>query len=210
MTRVLIADDHAVVRRGVREMIASEFRDAMCAEASDGLQTLDLIQAHVWDLLILDLSMPGHGGIEVLIALQSMASKPRVLVLSMHGEDQYAKRVLMAGAKGYLHKSSLPDELIKAIRKVLAGGRYVSAALAEKLAEHLTDEVETPAHESLSDREFEILGLIASGKTVGQIAEDLHLAVTTVSTYRTRILEKMHKTTTADLIRYAIENHLAD
>jgi two-component system invasion response regulator UvrY len=210
MTRVLIADDHAIVRRGVKEILAREFEDVVSAEAEDGLQTLELIQNQIWDLLILDLSMPRRGGLEVLTALQTREAKPRVLVLSIHSEDQYAKRVLMTGARGYMHKESVPEELIKAVRKVLAGGLYVSAALAEKLAGDLNEQSGVPFHETLSDREFEILRMIASGKTVGQIAEQLHLAVTTVSTYRTRILEKMHKTTTAELIRYAIENHLVD
>jgi two-component system invasion response regulator UvrY len=210
VTRVLIADDHAIVRRGVKEIITHEFEDVVCAEAEDGLKTLELVQNQVWDLLILDLSMPGRSGIDVLTTLQSMQIKLRVLVLSIHSEDQYAKRALMAGARGYMHKEGVPEELIKAVRKVLAGGLYVSAALAEKLAGDLNEQAGVPLHESLSDREFEILRMIASGKTVGQIAEQLHLAVTTVSTYRTRILEKTHKTTTAELIRYAMENHLVD
>jgi two-component system invasion response regulator UvrY len=161
-------------------------------------------------LVILDITMPGRSGLEVLRDLKAARPKLPVLVLSMHPEDQYAKRILKAGASGYMNKESAPEELIKAVRKVLAGGRYVSAALAEKLASDLSEDTGRPIHEVLSDREFEVLRMIAAGKTVSQIAEDLHLGVTTVSTYRARILEKMNMTTTAELMHYALHNHLID
>jgi DNA-binding NarL/FixJ family response regulator len=154
--------------------------------------------------------MPGKSGLDLLGDLQRIQPQLPVLVLSMHPEDQYAKRVLRAGASGYMNKESAPEELIKAIQKVLAGGHYVSAAFAEKLAETLDRDTGRPAHESLSTREFEILRLIASGKTVSQIANQLHLSATTVSTYRTRILGKMELSTTAELIRYALKNHLVE
>jgi DNA-binding NarL/FixJ family response regulator len=154
--------------------------------------------------------MPGRSGLDVLKDIKAVRPKLPVLVLSMHPEDQYGKRVLKAGASGYMRKESAPDELLKAIRKVLAGGRYVSPALAEKLAVDLSDDVGRPSHETLSDREFEVLRMIASGKTVGHIAEELHLSVTTVSTYRARILEKMDLNTTAELMHYALRNHLVD
>jgi DNA-binding NarL/FixJ family response regulator len=159
---------------------------------------------------MLDITMPGRSGLDILKDIKAVRPKLPVLVLSMHPEDQYGKRVLKAGASGYMRKESAPDELIKAIRKVLAGGRYVSPALAEKLAVDLSDDVGWPSHETLSDREFEVLRMIASGKTVGHIAEELHLSVTTVSTYRARILEKMDLNTTAELMHYALRNHLVD
>jgi DNA-binding NarL/FixJ family response regulator len=154
--------------------------------------------------------MPGRSGLDVLKDLKILRPKLPVLVLSMHPEDQYGKRVLKAGASGYMNKESAPEELIKALRKVLAGGRYVSPLLAEKLATDLNEDAGRPAHEILSDREFEVLRKLASGKTVGQIAEDLRLSVPTVSTYRARILEKLNLSTTAELMHYAMRNHLIE
>jgi DNA-binding NarL/FixJ family response regulator len=206
--RVLIADDHAILRRGVKEILVRELEGAVCGEAMDVTGTLARLQEGEWDLVILD--MPGRSGLEVLQDLKAARPKLPVLVLSMHPEDEFAKRMLKAGASGYLNKQSAPEELIKAVRKVLAGGRYVSAALAEKLASDLSEDTGQPIHEVLSNREFEVLRMIAAGKTVGKIAEELHLGVTTVSTYRGRLLEKMSMDTTADLIRYALQNHLID
>jgi DNA-binding NarL/FixJ family response regulator len=154
--------------------------------------------------------MPGRSGLDVLKDLKAVRPKLPVLILSMHSEDQYAKRTLRAGASGYMNKESAPEELIKAVRKVLAGGRYVSAALAEKLASDLREDAGQPIHEALSDREFEVLRMIGAGKTVSQIAEQLHLGVTTISTYRARLLEKMNMTTTAELMHYAVRNRLDD
>jgi two-component system invasion response regulator UvrY len=208
--RVLIADDHAILRRGLKEILVHELREVVCGEAADARQVLDQIQASDWDLVMLDITMPGRSGLDILRDIKAVRPKLPVLVLSMHPEDQYGKRALKGGASGYMKKESAPEELIKAIRKVLAGGRYVSSALAEKLAVDLNDDLLQPVHEALSDREFEVLRMIASGKTVGQIAEELHLSVTTVSTYRARILEKMDLTTTAELIHYALRNHLVD
>lgn len=210
MLRVLIADDHAIVRRGLIEILLRELEDPVCGEAENAQQVLAQVQSRAWDLVILDVSMPGRSGIDVLMDLKLTQPKLPVLVLSMHPEDQYGKRVLKAGASGYMNKNSAPEELIKAIRKVLAGGRYVSPALAEKLAVDLSEKPALLPHETLSDREFEVLRLIASGKTVGQIAEGLHLSVATISTYRARILEKMHMTTTAELMHYAFQNHLVE
>jgi DNA-binding NarL/FixJ family response regulator len=208
--RVLIADDHAILRSGLKEILVHELKDVVCGEAEDARQVLLQVQSGDWDLVMLDITMPGRSGLDILKDLKAVRPKLPVLVLSMHPEDQYGKRVLKAGASGYMRKESAPDELIKAIRKVLAGGRYVSPALAEKLAVDLSDDAGRPAHETLSDREFEVLRMIASGKTVGHIAEELHLSVTTVSTYRARILEKMDLTTTAELMHYALRNHLVD
>jgi DNA-binding NarL/FixJ family response regulator len=182
----------------------------VCGEAKDAQQVLARVQSDHWDLVILDLSMPGRSGLDVLRDIKGMRPKLPILVLSMHPEDQYGKRILKAGASGYMNKESAPEELIKAIRKVLAGGRYVSPSLAEELVLDLNEDVTRPVHETLSDREFEVLRMIASGKTVTQIAEDLHLSVATVSTYRARILEKMKMTTTAQIMHYALSNHLVD
>ena len=154
--------------------------------------------------------MPGRSGLDILSDLKLVQPKLPILVLSAHPEDQYAKRVLKAGAQGYLKKESAPEELIQAVRKLLAGSRYVSPTLAEQLARDLHESTDRPVHETLSAREFEILVMIGSGKTVSQIAEELHLSVTTVSTYRARILEKMKMATTAELMRYAFRNHLVD
>ena len=210
MMRVLIADDHALLRRGLIEILTRRLKDVVCGEAEDARQLLAQVQDHKWNLVILDVSMPGRSGIDVLADLKRSRPKLPVLVLSMHPEDQYGKRVLRAGAAGYMNKDSAPEELIKAIHKVLAGGRYVSPALAEVLASDLGQSTGQPPHEQLSDRELEVLRLIGSGKAISQIAELLHLSVTTVSTYRARILEKMNLTTTAELMNYAVRNGLAD
>ncbi|MBZ5593281.1 MAG: response regulator transcription factor [Acidobacteriia bacterium] len=210
MTRILIADDHAILRRGLKEILVRELEGAVCGEAEDAQQVLAQLRNCEWDLVMLDITMPGRSGLDVLKDLKAMCPKLPVLVLSMHPEDQYGKRILKAGASGYMNKKSAPEELIKAIRKLLAGGQYVSPALAERLALDLKRDASRLAHEILSDREFEILRMIASGKTVTQIAADLHLSVSTVSTHRARILEKMHMTTTAELMHFAISNHLVD
>jgi len=208
--RVLIADDHAILRRGLKEILVRELDGVSCGEAESAQQVLAQVQSHDWDVVILDVTMPGRSGLDVLKDLKSLRPKLPVLVLSMHPEDQYGKRVLKAGASGYMNKESAPEELIKALRKVLAGGRYVSPLLAEKLATDLNEDAGRPAHEILSDREFEVLRKLASGKTVGQIAEDLRLSVPTVSTYRARILEKLNLSTTAELMHYAMRNHLIE
>jgi DNA-binding NarL/FixJ family response regulator len=208
--RILIADDHAILRRGLREILAGEMETALCGEAKDANEVMAKIQAEEWDLVILDITMPGRSGLDVLRDLKAERAKLPVLVLSMHPEDQYAKRLLRAGASGYMNKESAPEELIKAVRKVLAGGRYVSAALGEKLAGDLSEDAGRPIHEALSHREFEVLRMLAAGKTVTQIAEELHLGATTVSTYRARILEKMKMNTTAELMHYALHNGLID
>lgn len=210
MIQVLIADDHAILRRGLKEILMRELDGAVCGEAKDASETLSRIQDAEWDLVILDITMPGRSGLEVLRDLKVARPKLPVLVLSMHPEDQYARRLLKAGASGYMNKEGAPEELVKAVRRVLAGGRYVSPALAEQLAADLSQDGGQPTHEALSDREFEVLRMLAAGKTVSQIAEELHLGVTTVSTYRARILEKMNMTTTAELMHYALYNRLID
>src|SRR6266849_4426002 len=208
--KVLIADDHAILRRGLKEILVRELEGAVCGEAEDAQQVLAQLQSQEWDVVVLDITMQGRSGLDALRDLKAMRPKLPVLVLSMHPEDQYGKRVLKAGASGYMNKESAPEELIKAVRKLLGGGRYVSPALAETLASDLSHDAGRPLHESLSDREFEVLRNIASGKTVTQIAKALNLSVPTVSTYRARILEKMNMSTTAELMHYALSNHLVE
>ena len=210
MIRVLIADDHPILRAGLKEIMVRELKEVVCGEAGSALEVLDLVRKQQWDLVILDVTMPGRSGLDVIQELKLLQPELPILVLSVHPEDQYAKRVLKAGASGYMNKEAAPEELIGAIRRVLAGGRYVSPALAEVLALDLAGGADQPPHERLSDRELEVLCLIGSGKAVSQIAEVLHLSVTTVSTHRTHILEKMSMTTTAELINYALRNRLVD
>jgi DNA-binding NarL/FixJ family response regulator len=208
--RILIADDHAIVRGGLKEILQRELKDVISGEAGDAQQALAQIERGIWDLVILDITMPGRSGLDLLADLKQRRPELPVLVLSMHPEDQYGKRVLKAGASGYMNKEAAPEDLVKAIRKILSGGVYVSTALAEKLASDLSRGGGRPPHELLSVREFEVLRMLASGKGITQIAEELHLGVTTVSTYRARILEKMHMASTAELMRYAIDNRLID
>ena len=210
MIRVLIADDHAILRRGLKEILVRELTGTFFGEAKDTQEVLARTQSDDWDLLILDISMPGRSGLDVLRDVRARRPKLPILILSMHPEDQYGKRVLRAGASGFMNKESAPEELIKAVQKVLAGGRYVSPRLAEKLASDLSDEVQRDVQEALSQREFEVLRMIALGKTIGHIAEELHLSVSTVSTYRARILEKMGMKTTAELMQYALRNRVVD
>lgn len=208
--RVLIVDDHPVVRRGLMEILAEAPDVAEVGEVEDPKQVRDLASSHRWDVVVLDLGLPGRGGLEVLKDLHQDQPKLPVLILSMQAEDQYAVRALRAGAAGYLTKEAAPGNLLDAIRKVTAGGRYISPAVADHLAVQLTIDATRPLHESLSDREFEVLRLIASGRTVGDIAEHLSLSVKTISTYRARILEKMGMHNNAELILYAIRNNLSD
>ena len=210
MIRILIADDHPILRRGLADIFPRAFEGAICDEAGNAQEVVSKVQSQDWDLVVLDVTMPGRSGLDVLRDLKGLRPELPVLVLSMHPEDQLGKRALKAGASGYMNKESAPEELIKAVRKVLAGGIYVSPVLAERLARDLNEDSERPLHETLSDREFEVLRLIGSGMTTTQIAEVLHLSMPTVSTYRTRMLEKMNMRTTADLIKYALRNRLVD
>lgn len=208
--RILIADDHAVVRQGLRAIL-SEHPDLEAAgEATTATEVLDAVRSSgdAWDLVLLDLSMPGGEGLETLNRLRSAAPDLPVLVLSMHPEDKLAARLLKAGADGYLNKETASEELVAAIRRVLGGQKYVSADLASKLASDLAGEAGRPPHEALSDREFQVLCLLGRGRSVSDIAEELSLSVKTVSTYRSRLLEKMEMENTAQLIRYAMEHDL--
>ena len=208
--KVLIADDHAVFRRGLRETLAEAFSGVTFGEARTAQETLEHVRRQDWDVVILDISMPGKSGLDILDDLKRLRPTMPILLLSMHPEQQFARRALKSGAAGYLTKDSVTEELKEAVKKIVGGGRYVSATLAEKLAVDLRQGADTPLYELLSDREFQVLRMIASGKTVKDIAEDLSLSVKTVSTYRGRILEKTGMRTNAELIRYALESQLVD
>jgi DNA-binding NarL/FixJ family response regulator len=210
MIRVLVVDDHAVVRRGVVQIVA-EARDMRCTgEAATGRDALRLAHENEYDAVVLDIHLPDGSGLDVLKQLRSLRPSLPVLILSMYPEQQYATRVLRAGAAGYLTKDSAPGELVAALRKITAGGRYVSQTLAEVLAAQVGEPAKQEPHEALSDREDQVLRLLAAGQTVTQIAEELSLSVKTISTYRTRILEKLGLTTTAELVRYALEHGLVE
>lgn len=211
MIKVLIADDHAVVRSGLKQILdETEGEIRVEGEAVNGREVLEKIQARDWDVLVLDITMPGRSGLDILKDIRQLKPGLPVLILSMHAEEQFATRMLKAGASGYLNKESAPEELVKAIRKVYSGGKYVSATQAERMVSELTGDSDKRPHEILFDREYEILCLIASGKTATQIAKELVLSVKTVSTYRSRILEKMNLSTNAQLTHYAIKNGLVN
>jgi two-component system invasion response regulator UvrY len=210
MLKILIADDHAIVRQGLKQIV-TETRDMTVAgEASNGQELLNKIREGEYDVVVLDITMPVRDGMDVLRQLRSEKPRLPVLMLSIHPEEQYALRALRAGASGYLTKESAPDELVVAIRKVSSGGKYISASLAEKLAFELEFGHEQALHEVLSDREYQVLCLIASGKTVTEIAQELSLSEKTISTYRSRILEKMNMKNNAELTYYAIKNQLIE
>ena len=191
------------------DILAGEFPGALLGEASTPQEALDLVWNQDWDLILLDVGLPGRNGIELLKEIRSAHPKVQVMILSMHSEDQFAVRALRAGAAGYLTKESSPEILLQGVRRLLAGGKFITPSLAERLALHLDADTTKMPHESLSDREFEVLRLIGSGKTVGKIAEQLSLNVKTISTYRARILEKMGLSNNADLVQYCVHNNLA-
>ena len=208
--RILIVDDHPIVRQGLKQTLADAAEIGEIVEAATPQEALDLVRQGKWDAVILDIGLPGRGGLEVLKDIKREAPRLPVLILSMHAEDQYAVRAVRAGAAGYLTKGAATESLIAAVRKVASGGRYISPELAERLATELTVDRDHPLHASLSDREFDVLRSIASGQTVGDIAERLSLSVKTVSTYRARILEKMQLKNNAELMHYVLTNHLLD
>lgn len=208
MLRILLVDDHPFFRRGVKEILVEGIGSVKVGEAGSGAQMLESIRQRKWDAVIMDISMPGRSGPELLKEVKRECPGLPVLVLSMHPEEQYAVRMIKAGADGYLTKASAPEELVQAVKKVLAGGHYISPAFGEKLAMLVKNGADKLPHERLSDRELQVLCLIASGKTVSDIAEDMHLSVTTVSTYRARILEKMNMKNNAELTRYALYHQL--
>jgi len=210
MLKILIADDHPIVRQGLKQILSEEPDLEVSGEAQNSQEVLELVRKQDWDIVILDITMPSRGGIDVLKELKHQYPKLPILVLSMHPENQYAIRALKAGAAGYLTKESCSEELVKAIQKILKGGKYISSSLAEKLAFTLEVDRLKPLHEQLSDREYQVMCMIASGKTVTEIAQKLSLSVKTISTYRSRILEKMRMENNAELIHYAIKNGLVD
>lgn len=208
MITVLIADDHAVVREGIKRILGDTQDIQVVAEAENGRDAMEKLRANRVDMVLLDVSMPETNTVELLQEIKERYPKLPVLILSMLPEDQYAIRMLKAGASGYLTKASAADQLISAIRKVSTGGRFVSLELAEKLAFDLNSGNTRPPHELLSEREYQVLCLVGAGKQIKEIADDLSLSIKTVSTYRTRILEKMHMSNNAELIHYAIKNQL--
>ncbi|MDB6068603.1 MAG: Two component transcriptional regulator, LuxR family [Pedosphaera sp.] len=208
--RILIVDDHVMIRQGLKQVLAADFSQAIFGEANDANEALEQIWKQRWDVVLLDITMPGRSGLDVLKQIVEAQPNIAVLVLSMHPEDQYAVRVLKTGAAGYITKNTASEEVVGAVKKVLAGHKYVSSSLAESLASGLNATSATLRHEMLSDREYQVLRLIALGKSVKEIGFELSLSVKTISTYRTRIMEKMKLKTNADIIRYAVHEKLVD
>lgn len=207
---VLIADDHAIVRQGLKQILSETEDMLVTGEADDGAEALGLARQQPWDVFLLDVSMPNRNGIDTLKQLKKEFPRLPVLILSMHPEEQYAVRALKAGASGYLTKQSAPEQLVNAIRQVASGKKYLSPAVAQQLADAISEATDKSPHERITDREYQVLKLIAAGKTQTQIAETLNLGVATVSTYRARLLEKMGLKSTAELIRYGLEHGLAE
>lgn len=203
--KFLIADDHAIVRKGLVQILREEFPKAEITEVASSSQVMDEVDRQSWDVILLDISMPGRNGIETLKQIRTNGVRTPILMLSMHPEDQYALRALKAGASGFLNKETAPEELLAAVRLLLSGRKYITPSVAEKLTETIS---EKNAHELLSDREMQVLQRIASGKTVSEIAVEIALSVNTISTYRTRILEKLNLNNNAELTRYALDNNL--
>jgi two-component system invasion response regulator UvrY len=210
LIRIIIADDHAIVREGLKQILADSKDIVVTGDAENGVDAVKLVRKDDCDVLLLDISMPDRSGIEVLKQIKKESPKLAVLMLSMHREDQYAVRSLKAGASGYLNKQSAPNELVDAIRLVAAGRKYISPALAQELANQVGEDREVPLHETLSDREYQTFIMIASGKTVSDIAEELSLSVKTISMYRSRLLQKMKLRNNAELTHYAIKNELVE
>lgn len=210
MIKILIADDHAIVREGLKQIISENPDMVVAAEAGNGAEVMEKVSENNFDVVLLDISMPGKSGLDVLRQLKSEKPKLPVLMLSVHPEEQYAMRALRAGASGYLTKESAPDELISAVRRIAQGRKYVSLSLAERLAFELGIDFKKERHEVLSDREYQVMCMIASGKTTKEIAEELSLGIQTVGTYRNRILEKMRMKNIAEVIHYAVKRGLVD
>jgi two-component system, NarL family, invasion response regulator UvrY len=208
MLRILIADDHTVVRKGLKQILLDEFPGAVIEEVADGGELIKKVMVGKWDVVVSDLSMPGRSGLDALQQIKLSIPDLPVLILSIHPEEQYALRALKSGAAGYLSKDTAPDELVKAVQKVLLGKKYISQAIAEKLANTFSSDASTLPHEALSDREFDVMKFLANGKSVSEIADILSLSVTTVSTYRARIMTKMNLKSNSDLTKYAMENNL--
>lgn len=208
--KILLTDDHVVVRQGLKLILADHFKHAVFGEARNAQEAFTRVAKEKWDVAVLDVTLPGRSGLEVLKEIKRLRPKLPVLILSMHPEDQFAVRMLKTGAAGYLTKESAGEELVGAIEKVVAGGRYISSSLAERMASYLDIDVQKAPHERLSNREFLILRMIASGKAVSQIARELSLSVKTISTYRARLLEKMDMKNNAELTHYAMQKSLVE
>jgi two-component system invasion response regulator UvrY len=206
--RILIADDHAVVRRGLRDILREEFPFAEIEEVGDSEDLIKKVMKSEWSVILTDVSMPGRNGLEALAQIKQLQPKVPVLILSVYPEEQYAVRALKAGAAGYLNKDMAPDELVNAVQRVLSGNKYITASIAEKLLSAFDYTADKLLHEYLSNREFEVFKLIAAGKSVSDIAEMFHLSVTTISTFRARIMAKMNMKTNADLTQYALAHKL--
>ncbi len=210
MIRILIADDHAIVRGGLKQLLSGESDFIVAGEASNGLEVLKQIREQPFDVVLMDMSMPGSSGIELIKQIKTQKPKLAVLVLSMHKEEQYAVRALRAGALGYLTKETAPEKLVAAIRKVAGGGAFISAGVAERLALELGNNHDAVPHTLLSDREYQVFRMIVSGITISEIADKLSLSVKTISTHKTRIMQKMNMTNSAELIHYAIRHELLE
>jgi len=210
MLKVLVVDDYPLFRRGVKDLVNEGFQGAKIGEAGNAFEMLELLRRRPWDVAVLDINMPGMNGLDALKQVKQEFPKLPVLILSMYPEEQYAIRMVKAGADGYLTKSSAPEELVKAITKVRGGGKYVSPSLAEALIVTIRPDTAKEPHQWLSDREYQVLCFIGSGKTVGEIAGRMNLSVSTISTYRARILEKMRMKTNAELTRYVLQHGLAE
>jgi len=206
MIGILIADDHAIVRKGLRHLLLEEYPSAVIEEVTDAESLVLKSIATEWDVVICDLSMPGRSGLDALIQIKQASPKLPVLIMSMHPEEQYALRTFRAGASGYLNKESIHKDLINAVQTVMIGKKFITPSIAEKLANALNNDSNKMLHERLSDREFEVFRLLAEGKQVSEIADKLSLSVTTVSTYRSRLMEKLNMKSNSDLTRYALEN----
>lgn len=208
MIQILIADDHAIVRRGLKLLLLEEYPSAEIGKVGDSESLVKSVIQKQWDVVICDISMPGRSGLDALSQIKQIAPKLPVLIMSMYPEDQYALRVLKAGAAGYLGKETIHDDIVKAIQTVRLGKKFITPAIADKLAQAFETDAGTNLHDKLSDREFDVFKMIASGKSVSEIANQFSLSITTVSTYRSRILEKMDLKSNADLTRYALEKKL--
>lgn len=208
MSRILIADDHAIVRRGMKQLLLEHYPFATIGEAANVEELINEVMDNQWDVVVCDMNMPGRSGLDALTQIKEISPKLPVLIMSMYPEDQYALRVLKSGASGYLAKETIHDDIVRAIETVMQGKRFITSAVAEKLAEAVNSDIHRELHETLSDREFDVFKLLASGKSVSEIALQLSLSSTTVSTYRSRIMEKMSMKSNAELARYAIEKGL--
>ncbi len=210
MIRILIADDHALIREGFKKLIDSEMGMSVVGEATNGFEVLDFVRNNDCDIAVLDISMPGKNGLELIKELKTFKPGLKTLILTMHPEDRFALRALKAGASGYLTKISAPKALVSALHKIAGGGRYVSESLAEKLVQNIDQSSRDAEHEALSDREFEVFCMIAAGKSIAKISDEMNLSQSTVNTYRTRIMRKMNLRTNAEIIHYALRNNILD